>query len=430
MQYMWEHRLTASSDMRTVDGERVEVVDPGLLNRDAGPDFFNAKVRVGGRMWAGNVEIHVRASDWYRHGHDADPAYDSVVLHVVADSDRRVSRSSGELIPQMVMSGAADFGRRYSALVGSSAAPACAFGISAIPGLYLSDWLTSLALGRLYAKADRVEEHYRRSGSWPEAVYATLARALGFGLNGEPFERLARATPLRVLLRHADSPCAVEGMLMGQAGFLGDDNADAASPYVKALRREYDFMRHKFGLQQPSGLMWKMARTRPQNFPHRRLAALAAYIAGGFRLASEIMRVENVEQARALFRVELPPYWRRRYVFGPESARSARAFSDASADVLIINVVAPVLYAYGNVCGYTSGTEAAVELLQSIPPERNSIVAAFVGAGVPCRDAFTSQALVELGRNYCDARKCLRCRIGHRLLAAKSVCRTMPAADS
>lgn len=430
MQYVWEQRLLPAAEMLTVDGERVEILDPGLLNRNAGPDFFNAKLRVGDRLWAGNVEIHVRASDWHRHGHDADAAYDSVVLHVVARSDCRIARrSDGSLIPQLVMACADDFDRRYRALASAnSAAPPCADAIAAMPPLYMNDWLTALAFARLQAKADRVEEHYRRSGSWPEAIYITLARALGFGLNGEPFERLARATPLAAMLKHADSPCAVEGLLMGQAGFLGDDNGDAASAYVASLRREYDFMCHKFGLAPPGPLMWRMARTRPQNFPHRRLAALAAYIAGGFPLASAIVHVTGPEQARELLTVGLPPYWRRRYTFGPESPRASATLSAASVDGLIINLVAPVLYAYGSVCGHHEKTEAAVGLLQSLAPERNSVVAAFVDAGIDCRDAFCSQALVELRRSYCDARKCLRCRIGHRML--RSACRTTPAAGS
>lgn len=417
MQYVWEHRLILPADMRSVDGERLEVIDTGLLNRDAGPDFFNAKVRVGNRTWAGNVEVHVRASDWHRHGHDGDRAYDSVILHVVRDSDCRIFRSNGEMIPQMVMTCASDFNSRYSALVDSASIPACVSGIASVPGLYLTDWLASLAFERLYAKADRVEEYYRTLGSWNAAVYATLARALGFGLNGDAFERVARATPLSVMLKHADSPAAVEGMLFGQAGMLGDDNPDRDSVYVQALRREYEFMRHKFGLRQPEGMIWKMARTRPQNFPHRRLAVLAAFVAGGFRIGAEIMRIGNENDARALFDVDLKGYWARRHTFGSESARSARALSDASVNTLIINVVVPVLYAYGTVCGYTDRIDLAVDLLQSLKPENNSVVAAFTAAGISCRDAFSSQALVELRRNYCDTRKCLYCRIGHRLLS-------------
>lgn len=164
-------------------------------------------------------------------------------------------------------------------------------------------------------------------------------------------------------------------------------------------------------------MIWKMARTRPQNFPHRRLAVLAAFVAGGFRIGAEIMRIGNENDARALFDVDLNGYWARRHTFGSESARSARALSDASVNTLIINVVVPVLYAYGTVCGYTDRIDLAVDLLQSLKPENNSVVAAFTAAGISCRDAFSSQALVELRRNYCDTRKCLYCRIGHRLLS-------------
>lgn len=423
MQYVWQHRLWTPADMTTVDGLRVTVVDPGLLNTGSGPDFFNAKIEIGGKMWAGNVEIHVRASDWHRHGHDGDHAYDSVILHVVDRDDARIMRpGGGGEIPQLVMPCSPDFSRRYSEMVDRPLSElACAGELPSLPGVHLTAWLDSLAIERLSRKAERILELVRHfEGHWDSAVYVVLARALGFGLNSDAFERLALSVPLRTLLKHRDSPVALEGILFGQAGFLDSPEADPGDHYVARMKEEYRFMANKFGLTPPHSLGWRMARMRPQNFPHRRIATLAAMIADGFRIGYGITEVSTEQEARRLFAINLTGYWSRRYNFGPPSARSVRALSDSSISILIINVVAPVLYAHSIMSGSDEARERAIGLLQSLKPESNHITTLFAGAGVDCRNAFDSQALIELRNNYCNARKCLYCRIGHRFLAAKA----------
>lgn len=418
MHYVWQHKLWRQGDMTTVDGRRVQVIDPGLHNNDAGPDFFNAKLIIGGETWCGNVEIHVRASDWMRHGHQNDMAYDSVVLHVVGVDDARVSRADGREVPQLVMPCSPDFRSRYDKMVNSPDYPACHGEIATVPRLYVTDWLTSLGYERLFGKVDRIIGLYGRlGGNWAETIYVTLARGLGFGVNSDAFERLALSTPLHCLLKHRDSYETVEGALFGQAGFL--DNPDDHSHYVGRMQQEFEFMTRKFSLTRPQSLGWRMARMRPQNFPHRRIATLAAMICRGFRVASDIFAVNSEDDARRLFDLELTGYWARRYNFSSDTARSVKALSRDSVTVLIINVVVPILYAYGMMYDDLGRREAAVALLQSLGAESNTLVRSFVSAGVECSDAFTSQALVQLRRNYCEQRKCLYCRIGHLLLAAK-----------
>ncbi|MCM1066736.1 MAG: DUF2851 family protein [Muribaculaceae bacterium] len=424
MQYVWQHRLWLPADMTTTDGRRVDVLDPGLLNTNAGPDFFNAKVRIGGRMWVGNVEIHVRASDWHRHGHHTDSAYDSVVLHVVERDDAGVTRTNGESIAQVVMPCAANFSEVYHAMVNNPVAELpCADYLPALPRVYITDWLASLAFERLFAKAARVEELAGRfSGDWGQAIYVAFARALGFSINSDAFERLALATPLRQLMRHRDSLVTIEGALFGQAGFLDnlpDDGPDA--DYIASLREEHAFVSHKYGLARPVSPAWRMGRMRPQNFPYRRVATLAAMISHNFEIGYKLLHVSNIDEARALFDLELSGYWARRFNFGPESSRSAKAFSAASVNTLIINVVAPTLHAYGTATGRDELCHRAVDILESLPPEDNSIVRLFASAGVAAPDAFASQALIELRRSYCQPRKCLYCRIGHRYLAEKAI---------
>lgn len=419
MQYVWEHRLWIAGALRTDDGRRLNIIDRGQPNRGAGPDFFKACVSIDGQQWMGDIEIHVRASDWHRHGHDDDPAYDSVVLHVVGTGDCRIRRRNGEEIPQLTMPCAADFLDRYNSLVFNPCGQLqCAAELPSVPRIYIDDWLQALAYERLYEKTDRtfrILELCR--GDWRNTVYIVTARALGFGTNAEPFERLAASLPLKLLLKHRNIPEAVEGCLFGMAGLL-DDPRHAADPYTGRMKMEFDFMQRKFGLTVPQNLNWKLS-VRPQNSPARRLAALAELVCrDGFALAEKVTQADTVDEAKDLFDLELRGYWARRFKAGADDA-CMRAFSDDSLNVLAVNVVAPLMYAYGLQYGRDDRCERAAELWQQLKPEHNSITRIFSAAGVKCSDAFTSQAVIQLYKAYCTQRKCMYCRIGHRLLAAR-----------
>ena len=267
MQYVWNHRLWRSEDMVTNTGKKVRVIDPGLLNTDAGPDFFNAKVEIDGRMWVGNVEIHYRASDWKRHHHDVDKAYDSVILHVVGKDDAPVRRTGGELIPQLVLEVSPQFYSDYATLVNGTIEVSCAEKIKQVPQLTMVEWVSALAFERLHGKVQRIHEMLERfNGSWEDVCYVTLARNLGFGINNEAFERLARKTPLRLLGKHSDSIFQIEALLFGQAGML-EGNVQHADPYAQQLATEYAFLRNKFQLSPMETQAWKLFRIRPQNVP-------------------------------------------------------------------------------------------------------------------------------------------------------------------
>ena len=422
MQYVWQHRLWKPTDLTTVDGEAVEVLDPGLLNHDAGPDFFNAKIKIGERLWAGNVEIHVKASDWYRHGHDTDPAYSSVILHVVADSDSRVKRPDGVAIPQLAVGSIDSFGKAYREMVENPRLElACAEGLASIPPLHRSDWITSLAFERIYAKAEHFAEIINHcDGDWRTGLYVLLARALGFSINSVPFERLALATPLPRLLHHQGNLTTIEGALFGQAGLIGAPLANTPeAEYAAALCREYDFLKAKYGFSAPGNLGWKLARMRPQNFPHRRIAFLARLVSDGFTLAHSLLAITDIASAREQFKQSLSPFWAQHFTFAPSAERLSPRLGVKAIDSLIINVVVPALYCYSMKYGGPDRLNTCVELLQSLPPEDNRIVRLFTEAGIECPDAFTSQALIELRREYCEPRKCLYCRFGHRILAGR-----------
>ena len=417
MQYVWQHRLWCSEDMVTNDGRRVRVLDPGLLNTDAGPDFFNAKVEIDGHVWVGNIEIHVRASDWHRHGHDTDRAYDNVILHVVEKDDAPVTRTTGERIPQVVLQVSPRFGERYQQLVGANQQLPCASQLATVPRLTITEWIEALAFERLHSKVERLQELMEQySGNWEEVCYILLARTLGFGINSDALERLARRTPLRLLHKHSDSLLQVEALLLGQAGLL-QEHQHNADPYVQQLCREYAFLANKFSLAPMEGEAWKLFRIRPQNFPYRRIALLAHFVHGGFSLMQRIMDASDVAALRELFQVKLTGYWSRHYTFGHETATATRALSASSIDIVLINMVAPLFYARGEMTGDFPLTERAIALLEAIKPEQNSIVATFAAAGITATDALMSQALIQLKRGYCDTRKCLYCKIGHRLLS-------------
>ena len=417
MQYVWKHRLWRSEDMVTNTGMKVRVIDPGLLNTDAGPDFFNAKVEIDGHLWVGNVEIHQRASDWRRHGHHTDKAYDSVILHVVGKDDAPVRRTNGEIIPQVVLEVSPLFNHSYDALVNTSSAFPCAPRIREVPQLTITEWVEGLAFERLHSKVERINtllDMYH--GSWEDVCYVTLSRNLGFGINNEAFERLARRTPLRLLGKHSDSLLQIEALLFGQAGML-DLSTPSTDSYYQHLCTEYKFLANKFTLQPMEKEAWKLFRIRPQNFPYRRIAMLAHYIEGGFRLMSRILEADGEKELRQLFTVELTGYWADHFSFGKPTDHPSRALGNRSIDIVLINTVAPLYYAYGELTDSYEMTDKAIRLLEDLKPENNSIVANFTHAGIRCDDARTSQALVQLKREYCDARKCIYCKIGHHLLS-------------
>lgn len=417
MQYVWKHRLWRSEDMVTNTGKKVRVVDPGLLNTDAGPDFFNAKIEIDGHMWVGNVEMHYRATDWKRHHHDSDKAYDSVILHVVAKDDAPVRRTNGELIPQLVLEVSPQFNADYASLVGATIEVPCATKIKQVPHLTIVEWVEGLAFERLHGKVERIHQLLESfNGSWEDVCYVTLARNFGFGINNDAFERLARRTPLRLLGKHSDSVLQIEALLFGQAGML-DAQKPGMDSYYNQLCTEYAFLSNKFQLTPMEKESWKLFRIRPQNFPYRRIAMLAQFIEGGFRMMNRILEAEGEKEMRALFEVELSGYWTKHYTFGKPNDRATATLSRSSIDIILINTVAPLIYAYGELTGSYEMTDKAIKLLEDLRAESNSIVSHFVAYGIDCPDALTSQALVQLKREYCDARKCIYCKIGHHLLS-------------
>lgn len=420
MQYMWQWRLYGSPDQRLCDGRPVRILHPGRLNTDAGPDFFNAKIVMDGAEWAGNVELHVRASDWRRHGHDADAAYGSVILHVVGADDARVCRADGSPIPQLVMPFTRGTAERYRVLCEGSQPLRCAPWVREVAPVYITDWMEALAMERLTVKSDRVLSALRyTNGDWNQAVFITLARALGFGLNGEPMERLARSLPLSVITKKGDDTFQLEALLFGRAGLLAPALAQGADAYYTRLQTEYAFLAHKYGLQPVRSLGWKMARTRPGNQPVRRIALLARLAAGVTTLLSRLLDAGgDAEAIAAMLDVRFSGYWARHLTFGSETEREyPSALSREMLRTLVLNTAPAIYHAYGRERGDWALEERAQSLLQSLPPESNAVTRLWEAAcGLRARNAWESQALLHAKRAYCEPHCCLRCRLGCRAM--------------
>ncbi|MBQ8223757.1 MAG: DUF2851 family protein [Bacteroides sp.] len=420
LHYVWKHKIFPLKELYTTTGALVEVIDPGLPNRNAGPDFFNAKLKLDGTLWVGNVEIHTQATDWLKHGHDRDRAYDSVVLHVVGESNCDVCRSTGEPIPQLVLPVPQQVRERYSELSAAEIKPPCYTILPALPKLIIHSWLSALQVERLQQKTELITARLQRLGNhWEDAFFITLARNFGFGLNGDAFEAWAGGLPFRAIDKHRDNLFQVEAFFFGQAGLLEDEAG--SDDYYQKLQSEYRYLRHKFSLGQPlDASRWKFLRLRPGNFPHVRLAQLAALYHREHSLFSRLMETESIEAIKKILSNILPSsYWEEHFTFQKSSPRRAKQVGDGALNLIIINTVVPFLYAYGRHKAEERLCERATQLLENLKTENNHITRLWEGAGLPITTAADSQALIQLTKEYCDKRNCLRCRFGYEFLRGK-----------
>jgi len=409
------------SPSKLVDGRDITILNPGRLNSDAGPDFFNSRIRIGDTEWAGNIEIHVKASDWHRHGHSADKAYDNVVLHVVAVDDARIRREDGSEIPQLLISAPMEILEAYDMLSSPEHKHPCRNFTATLSPLQKEEWIAGLGMERLQEKAGRILDTLDiLNGDWEQTCFAAVARALGFGLNGSPLEILARNIPLKIIAHHADNPVQTEALLFGQAGML-DSSQRILDEYYQLLCREYFFLVRKYSIRPPGiGASWKYSRTRPANFPHRRIALLASMAASSSGLMSRILDAgTDIDELDSIFSVELSPYWQSHFSFDTESEWSPAALSRSSLQSIYINAVAPLHYAFGLRHGDWHRADMGVDLLNSLPAERNVIIRSWKELGVNCSTAFDSQALIHLHKQYCLENKCTDCRWGQRVFRSR-----------
>jgi hypothetical protein len=417
LHYVWKYKLYESTNLVTNDGKVLEFIDQGVYNSNAGPDFFNTKIKIDGEIWAGNIEIHTMASDWYKHRHNEDKAYNSVVLHVVEFLDvPEIFDQSKRLIPQWVMKIPEGIKTNYQFLLNSDLSVPCLSKIREIPEIYLSDWKNALLTERLERKINlllQLLDAYQ--DDWNEVFYITLARNFGFGINNDAFERLAKSLPLKLVLKHQDSSVQIEALFLGQAGLLEAESTE--NEYYTKLRKEYFFLREKYKLTPLESYIFKSLRIRPHNFPHIKILQLAEIVSKRQGLFSQILEITEDEKFHSLFVSNLSEYWLTHYHFEKDSVKTNKYLGLQAKQILLINVVVPLFLAYGKKKNSDQHTERAIQLLESLKPESNFIVTMFSRAGIHTGNASDTQALIQLKREYCEKKKCIYCRIGHKLLA-------------
>jgi hypothetical protein len=420
LHYLWKYTLYDPDCLCDNTGNRIIVRHPGEYNRDSGPDFFIARIIIGGTEWAGNVEIHTRSSHFEVHGHNTDHAFDNVILHVVEENDRRVSNARGEELLTVSLTFNPALYDRYLDLVNNPYVIACQDDIGKLDHFFLRHWQHALVISRLVEKSGSIRKILKDTGNdWDESFYRLLSRYFGFRINTEPFEMLASSIPCRIIRKHSDNRFQVEALLYGTAGMLEEGLFKEAlsDNYYRDLVREYRILSNKYSLNPIHGWIWKFSRLRPVNFPTIRISQLAAMLTVSGGLFSRVIGAGSLGQLKELFEVRASEYWDDHYVFGKKSRGVGKNTGRQAVDILLINAVIPVVFTYGKERGRPDYCERALSFLEETAPEENSIITEWENAGVVSESAFCTQALIELRNEYCKKRRCLDCRIGTRLIS-------------
>ncbi len=416
LHYIWRTKLFDQKNLRTDFGESLRVMGCGEHNTHAGPDFFNARIQLGDTIWAGNVEIHLKSSDWKKHKHDQDLSYNNIILHVVYEADELIFREGGKLIPTLTLKNRIDVSLwdRYQRLTKSPAKIACSNQTQGIESIKLSSWLDRMVTERLEQSASQIFNLLKQNnGDWEETFYQRLARNFGFRTNAVPFEMLARSLPLKILLQESGSQINIEALFFGQAGMLDLKERDL---YAEALNKRYLALEKKYELKRMSPALWKFMRMHPPGFPSIRIAQFVALWNEKSSFFSQIIEARNLKEIKNLFEVCASKYWDTHFKFVERSEFSKKRIGEQSIHNLIINSIVPVLFAYGIHRGDQSMKDRALDFLEQIPAEENAIMRTWKSSGVEVRDAFSSQSLYYLNENYCSRKKCLLCGIGIELM--------------
>lgn len=406
LHYIWERCLWAGFAQQTTDGKPVEILTVGEHNHDAGPDYSHARIRIDGKEWVGNIELHVCSSDWTKHRHHLDKAYDTVILHVVRSADKPIYNSKGELVPQCelqypsdkdYLSGLFALAQQMDSATGRIG---CAEQLIHEPGLLTEGWRKTLLRKRLDCKrASIIRLLEITKGSWEHALYISLARNFGFHTNSLPFEQLAINTPLSCLQKHRNSLFQLTAILTGQAGLL--EETEPGDEETKQLAKEYHFLRAKFGLNPMDASVWKHSRMRPQNSPELRIKQFAQLVYQSENLLSKILDRDDLKELVQLFEID--------------------KMGKSSIDILLINTVLPYKYAYAVYKKSPDQAERVMQLMEKIAPENNTIVRQWRVLGQAITNAADTQALLHLYQNYCQHHECINCEVGYKIFQDKQL---------
>jgi len=418
LHYIWQFQYFDKTDLQSNTGEQLVIFNPGFKNTHAGPDFYNAKLKIDAIEWAGSVEIHIHSSGWREHKHQEDPAYENVVLHVVWEENERIIRKDGTLMPTLELRNrvSPSFVLQYKRIVHSRNKIPCANAISNVPAVIRISMLDKALMSRLESKAHGILAAFQKNnGDWEETCYQMLCRNFGFKVNTEPFLQLAQSLPYRILMKHGDRLEQVEALIFGQAGFLQETINDA---YYLLLKREYTLLRKKYSLgsRQMNKAQWRFLRLRPANFPTIRLAQLASTLFYQKNLFSKIISSDSWKDLVPVFSVRPSAYWLFHYQFFKKQKKEIPSLGRMSIENIAINSIVPMLVAYGKAKDDQRFVDRAVRWLQETAAEKNNILRSWDDLGLKSRNAFDSQSLIELHNSFCLRRRCLDCNIGFYLL--------------
>jgi hypothetical protein len=413
LQYIWKYRLF-KTPILDPQGSLIEVIDAGQLNRDSGPDFFNARIKAGPLTWAGNVEIHLKASDWDRHGHHLDPAYDNVILHGVVEKDREVWNSKGRIILTVNMEFSRNLWSKYKDLLVKEQAIPCWEEMNSINMDSLNVWLERLYMERLQERIKAVKLSLAETGwDWEEVLYRAMGRAMGQKTNAEPFEMLTRSISLEKISRLCPDLHSKESILFGQAGMLSSTEGDA---YFLSLQKSYDILRHKLELQPMEAHLWKYLRLRPMNFPDVRIAQFA-YMLDKYPLL--FYHLSNTDDPAAFLmsmRLGTSRYWMTHFCFNKPGKWREKVVGPDRRAGLLINAVVPVL------CTHMLDQRKSLNFLEishipaRLPFEKNRLSRAWKCRGIPVEDGISSQAILQITNKYCKFKMCLSCYVDNQII--------------
>ncbi|WP_405607266.1 DUF2851 family protein [Polaribacter sp. Asnod1-A03] len=417
LHYVWQYQLFSITKLQTTQKEDVTILKTGIHNHNSGPDFLNAQLKIDTQLWVGNVEIHLKSSDWYAHHHEIDKNYDAVILHVVWEDDVTVFMKNDKPLPVLELKGVVlepTLNNYRNLLDVKQRWIHCEKEISAVDKFVLENWKERLFFERLERKSTEMNQLLIVNQNDFEAVlFQLLAKNFGLKVNGEAFLDLAKSFDFSVLRKVRFDENQLAALLFGQSGFLVEVIEDE---YHQQLKNEYQYLQHKYQLKPILKNQFSFFRMRPPNFPTIRIAQLIALYHVHQNLFSKVIQIETLAGFYELFNIEVNLFWKTHYIFSKESKKSSKKITKSFVDLLLINTIIPLKFLYQKNRGEVDESEF-LEVLQKIKPEKNSIISKFDTIKINAKNAYDTQALLELKNNYCAKKLCLQCAIGIKLLS-------------
>jgi hypothetical protein len=413
--FVWKFKLYKDFKIFDHEYKQIKVLNPGIQNYNSGPDFTGAQIKADEVTWVGNIEIDIKSSDWYRHGHHVNKDFNNVVIEVVNVYDKNVISENGRKVSVIEIKIEPEILNKYTDFLENKTFIPCSSDIKDVDPVKMQLWLGNVLVERLRAKSEYISGILKSNkNSWEDTFYQLLARSFGFNVNSDPFEWLAKSLPLKYLAKHHKNIIQLEALLFGQAGFLFDNIIE--NQYHKDLKKEYQFLKTKYQLIPIEKHLWKFMRIRPSNFPTIRISQFANQIFKSHSLFSKIIHENSLDNIRQLFDIEASEFWNNHYNFDSQSNFKKKSLGEESIDKILINTVIPIIFVYGESTNNESLKERAINFLENIIPERNNIIDKWKDLGVKIPSAFYSQALLNQKKEYCTHGRCLECGIGIEIL--------------